>query len=173
MGWSVPWAGQDKSSAAMRWCLSWPKGSDHEVHHLILISSLGGLRQVVCCHAKMSRLSQKKWQRNPSLALLQKWSLHEDDSASPKELLGGPKQVVCCHAKMSQLARRNSLGGPKQIVCCYAKMSRLAQRNSLGGPRQFVPCWNMDEWTSHVLGKLDSLTEWLNKFFGKKPLVSR
>jgi hypothetical protein len=29
-------------------------------HHLILISSLGGPRQVVCCHTKMSRLARRK-----------------------------------------------------------------------------------------------------------------
>jgi hypothetical protein len=58
--WSVPWAGQDKSYVAMRRCLGWPKGSDDEVLHLILISSLGGPRQALCCHAKMSRLAQRK-----------------------------------------------------------------------------------------------------------------
>jgi hypothetical protein len=116
VGWSVPWAGQDKLNVAMRWCLGWPKGSDHAILHLRCYES-----------------------------------------------------GHC--AKMTRLAQRNSLGGPRQVVCCHAKISRLARRNSLGGPRQFVWCWNMDEWTSPVLGKfLDSLTEWLNEFFGKNSL---
>jgi hypothetical protein len=37
--------------------LGWPKGVDDEVLHLILINSLGGPGQAVCCHAKMSRLA--------------------------------------------------------------------------------------------------------------------
>jgi hypothetical protein len=46
-----------------------PKESDDEVLHLILISSLDGPRQVICCHAKMSRLARRKGRRNPSLDL--------------------------------------------------------------------------------------------------------
>jgi hypothetical protein len=91
--WSVPWAGQDKSYVAKRRCLGWPKGSDDEVLHLILISSLGRPRQVICYHAKISRLARRKWRRNPSHALLRKWSSCEDDLASSKEFLGRAKTL--------------------------------------------------------------------------------
>jgi hypothetical protein len=123
--WSVPWAGQDKSYVAIRRCLGWPEGRDDEVLHLILVSSLGWPRQVICCHAKMSRLAQRKGRCILSLALLWKWSSSEDDSASSKEFLGRAKTALKCG------------------------------------------------WTdkSPILIKfLDSLNEWLNEFFRKKPL---
>jgi hypothetical protein len=77
-------------------------------------------------------------------------------------------------ARMHRLALRESLGGPRQLISCHAKMSRLARRNTLGGPKQVVRRWSKDERTCPILGKLlDPLTEWLNEFFEKKPLVLR
>jgi hypothetical protein len=71
--WSVPWAGQDKPYVAMRRYLGWPKGSDNAIQHMRCYessrcakmtrlsqrNSLGGPKQVVCCHAKMSRLARR------------------------------------------------------------------------------------------------------------------
>jgi hypothetical protein len=54
----IPWAGHENSHVAIRKCHNWPEGSDDEVLHVGLISSLVGPRQVVCCHAKMSRLAK-------------------------------------------------------------------------------------------------------------------
>jgi hypothetical protein len=124
--WLVSWAGQDKSYVVMWRCLDWPEGRDDAILHLILISSLGGPRQVVCCHVKMSRLAQRKWRCNPSHALLRKWSSCEDNSASPKEFLGRAKTV--------------------RTALKYGWIDK-----------------------SPILTKFqDSLTEWLNEFFGKK-----
>jgi hypothetical protein len=113
--WSGPMAGQDKSNVDMQRCLGWPKGSDDAILHLRCYES--------------GRCANMTWP-----------------------------------------ARRNSLGRPRQVVCYHAKISRLARRNSLDGPREFVRRWNMDEWTNPSLGKfLNSLTKWLNEFFGKNP----
>jgi hypothetical protein len=119
---------------------SWPEGIDDEVLH---INSLGGPRQVVWCHAKMSRLAQRTWWWGPALDLDQflGWARTShmlpcaDVSVGLKEVTTHFYESSRC-AKMTRLARRNSLGGPKQVVCCHVKMSRLAQRNSLGGPKQ-------------------------------------
>jgi hypothetical protein len=95
--------------SAMQRCLSWPKGGDDAIlyvrcyrssHWVRMIrlaqkNSLGGPRQVVCCHAKMSRLARRN-------------------------TLGGSKQVACCHTKMSRLARRSTFGRAK-IVCTTLK----------------------------------------------------
>jgi hypothetical protein len=105
------------------------------------------------------------------------WPERSDD-----EVLHVGWSVPWVGQEKSYVAMRKSLGWPKGSddailhMHCYessrrAKMTRLARRNSLGGPRQFVWCLNMDERTSPVLCKfLDSLTEWLNKLFGKNYL---
>jgi hypothetical protein len=73
VGSSVPWAGQDKPYVAMRKYLDWPKRSDNAMLHmrcyessccakmtrLAWSNSLGGPKQVVCCHARMSWLAQR------------------------------------------------------------------------------------------------------------------
>jgi hypothetical protein len=68
-------------------------GSDDEILHVGLISSLGEPRQVVCCYAKMSELAQRNRLHNPSHALLRKWSSWEGDSVDRKEFLGRAKTV--------------------------------------------------------------------------------
>jgi hypothetical protein len=55
---TIPWAGHETSHVAMRKRHGWPEGSDDEVLHVGLISSLGGPRQVVYCHVKMSWLAK-------------------------------------------------------------------------------------------------------------------
>jgi hypothetical protein len=54
----IPWVGHENSHVAMQKPHGWPEGSDDEVLHMGLMSSLVGPRQVVCCHAKMSWLAQ-------------------------------------------------------------------------------------------------------------------
>jgi hypothetical protein len=54
----IPWVNPENSHVAMRKCHGWPEGSDDEVLHMGLISSLGGPRLVVCCHTKMSRFAK-------------------------------------------------------------------------------------------------------------------
>jgi hypothetical protein len=60
VGSSVPWAGQGKSYGAVQRCLGWSKGGDDEVLHLVLLNFLGGPKQAICCHAKMSQLAQRR-----------------------------------------------------------------------------------------------------------------
>jgi hypothetical protein len=113
--WRGPSRGQDKSNVTMRRCLGWPKGSDAEVLHLILISSLAGPRQVVCCHSKMSRLARRKWRWNPSHALLRKWSACEDDSVSSKEFLGRTKTSCISPCEDFSVSPKELLGRGRTV----------------------------------------------------------
>jgi hypothetical protein len=54
----ISWAGHENSHVAMRKYHGWPEGSDDEVLHMGLISSLVGPRQVISCHMKMSWLAK-------------------------------------------------------------------------------------------------------------------
>jgi hypothetical protein len=87
----IPWAGHANSHVAMRKRHGWPEGSDNEVLHVGLISSLGRPRQVICYNAKVSWLARRSRLRNPSLALLRKWSLCENDLVGSKDILGRAK----------------------------------------------------------------------------------
>jgi hypothetical protein len=55
---TIPRVGHENSHVAMRKRHGWPEESDNEVLHVGLVSSLVGPRQVVCCHAMMSRLAK-------------------------------------------------------------------------------------------------------------------
>jgi hypothetical protein len=60
---------------------------------MILISSLGGSRQVVCCHSKMSRLARRKGRRSPSLDFSQFLGLAKTSHMLPCEDVSvGPKE---------------------------------------------------------------------------------
>jgi hypothetical protein len=133
------------------------------------ISCLGGPRQVVCCHAKISQLAWRKWRQGPLLDFDKFLGQAKTSRMLPcEDVAVGPKEVMTRSFTWSwsvpwagqdklYVAMRRCLRWPKRsddailhMRCyergCRAKMTRLAQRKSLGEPRQVVRCWNVDKW---------------------------